>query len=70
MNLDKFKFKFNKMKMKDIEKALDDIDFEKLPEGLKISYRRINETLMEKDKTANKVYDVCKEVYEKLSKKQ
>jgi len=45
-------------------------DLEKLPEGLKISYRRINETLMEKDKTANKVYDVCKEVYEKLSKKQ
>ena len=30
MNLEKFKIKFNKMKMKDIEKALDDIDFEKI----------------------------------------
>ncbi len=44
-------------------------EFEKLPEGLKISYRRINDTLMEDDKTANKVYDVCKKIYEKLAKK-
>ncbi len=43
-------------------------DFEKLPEGLKISYRRISGTLMEKDKTANKVYDVCKKIYDKLAK--
>ncbi len=43
-------------------------DFEKLPEGLKISYRRISDTLMEKDKTANKVYDVCKKIYDKLAK--
>lgn len=30
MNLKKFKFKFNKMKMEDIENALDDIDYDKI----------------------------------------
>lgn len=30
MNLEKFKLKFNKMKMKDIESALDDIDYENI----------------------------------------
>ncbi len=51
------------------EKCEGEKEFEKLPEGLKISYRRLNDTLMEDDKTANKVYDVCKKIYEKLAKK-
>lgn len=41
-------------------------EFEKLPDGLKIGYRRINGTLMEDDKTANKVYEVCKKIYEEM----
>lgn len=44
-------------------------EFEKLPEGLKISYRRLSNTVMEDDKTANKVYAVCQNIYEKLAKK-
>jgi hypothetical protein len=44
-------------------------EFEKLPEGLKLSYRRITNTMMAKDKTANAVQKVCKKVYEKLTKK-
>ena len=44
-------------------------EIQKLPEELKISYRRISDTLMEKDKTANKVYKVCKKIYDKLAKK-
>lgn len=43
-------------------------DFEKLPEGLKIGYRQLGGTLMEKDKTANKVLKVCKNIYKKLAK--
>lgn len=43
-------------------------DFQKLPEELKISYRKIGGTLMEKDKTAEKVYKVCVKIYEKLAK--
>lgn len=44
-------------------------NYEKLPEDLKIGYRRISDTLMEDDKTANKVYEVCKKIYDELSKK-
>ena len=44
-------------------------ELEQLPDELKISYRRINDTLMEKDETANKVYKVCKKIYDKLAKK-
>lgn len=46
-----------------------DSELEQLPDELKISYRRISDTLMEKDKTANKVYKVCEKIYEKLAKK-
>ncbi len=41
--------------------------FEKMPEGLKISYRKLGGTLMEKDKTANKVLKVCEKIYKKLA---
>lgn len=41
--------------------------YEKLPEGLKISYRKIGSTTMEKDKTAKEVYEVAKEAYNKIT---
>ena len=41
--------------------------YEKLPEGLKISYRKIGSTTMEKDKTAKEVYEAAKEVYNKIT---
>ncbi len=44
-------------------------ELEQLPDELKISYRRINDTLMEKDETANKVYKVCKKIYDEIAKK-
>lgn len=44
--------------------------YEKLPEGLKISYRKIGNTTMEKDKTAKAVYGVAKETYNKITNKE
>ena len=44
-------------------------DYEKLPKELKISYRRVGGTLLEKDKTANEVYKVCKKIYDEIAKK-
>jgi hypothetical protein len=51
-------------------KACDgEADYEKLPKELKISYRRVGGTMLEKDKTANEVYKVCKKIYDELAKK-
>lgn len=44
-------------------------DYEKLPKDLKISYRRVGDTLLGKDKTAKEVYEVCKKVYDEIAKK-
>ena len=67
MNLDKFKFKFNKMKMNGIEKALDDIDYDKLkskkiqkrtkPYEDKTNYKTIKEVFMQSlENYSNNVY--------------
>ncbi len=54
----------------DFYKACDgEADYEKLPKDLKISYRRIGGTLLEKDETAKEVYKVCKNVYDEIAKK-
>lgn len=44
-------------------------EYQKLPDELKISYRRISDTLMAKDKTAKEVHKVCKKIYDELAKK-
>lgn len=44
-------------------------EYQKLPQNLKICYRRIGNTLLEKDKTAKEVHKVCKKIYDELAKK-
>lgn len=43
-------------------------DFLKLPSELKIGYRRIRNTTMQEDKTAQKVHAVCEKIFDEISK--
>ena len=45
-------------------------EYETLPEGLKIAYRKISDTTMEKNETAQKVYEASKEIYNKIPTKK
>ncbi len=42
--------------------------YEKLPKELKIGYRRIGGTTMQKDKTAKKVHKLCEEILKEITK--
>ena len=85
MNLEKFKLKFNSLKMKDIDKALDDIDYEKIkpkkiqkrikPYEDKTNFKTIRESFLQAiDKYSN---NVCilekpshKEAYKEITYKE
>ena len=45
-------------------------EYETLPEGLKIAYRKISDTTMEKNELAKKVHSAAKEVYNKIPTKK
>ena len=44
-------------------------EYEQLPEGLMISYRKIKGTTLEDSKKAKSVFEMCEKLYEKLTKK-